>query len=150
MTTAMDAIPAPRMDRWGRLTVGLLVFLAVGALGGGAALVAAPDGSIMQMPVSMLQGSPFPDYFVPGLILGGMFGLGSLVVAALGLRRARVAPFLAFAIGIGQMIWIVVQLAIIKGISILHPLYFGIGLVIAATAVLWGWPTFRSWRASRG
>jgi hypothetical protein len=150
MTTAMDAIPAPRMDRWGRLTVGLLVFLAVGALGGGAALVAAPDGSILQMPLSLLDDSPFPDYFVPGLILGGMFGLGSLVAAALGLRRARVAPFLAFAIGVGQMIWIVVQLAIIKDVSVLHPLFFGIGLAIAAVAVLWGWPTFQGWRASRG
>jgi hypothetical protein len=150
MAIDRDAIPAPQMDRWGRLTVGLLVFLALGALGGGAALVAAPDGSIMQMPLSMLEGSPFPDYFVPGLILGGLFGLGSLVVAALGLRRARVAPFMAFAIGVGQMIWILVELAIIKGISILHPLYFGIGLAIAAAAVVWGWPTFQGWRASRG
>ena len=149
MAIDRDAIPAPQMDRWGRLTVGLLVFLALGALGGGAALVAAPDGSIMQMPLSMLEGSPFPNYFVPGLILGGLFGLGSLVVAALGLRRARVAPFLAFAIGVGQMIWIMAELAIIKGVSILHPLYFGVGLAIAAAAVAWGWPTFRGWRASR-
>jgi hypothetical protein len=149
MTASEPLIPAPAMNRYGRLTVGLLVFLALGALGGGAALVAAPDGSVMQMPVSMLEGSPFKDYLIPGLILGGLFGVGSLVVAAMGLRGRRMAPFLAFAIGVAQMIWIVVELAIIKGLSILHPFYFAIGLALAAAAVPWGWPTFQGWRAAR-
>ncbi|MGD0863071.1 MAG: hypothetical protein ABSA21_09975 [Candidatus Limnocylindrales bacterium] len=47
------------------------------------------------------------------------------------------------------MIWIVVELAIIQGISILHPLYFLTGLAIAASAVVWGWPTLTAWRTSR-
>jgi hypothetical protein len=111
--------------------------------------VAKPDGSVMQLPVRLLAGSPFPDFFVPGLILGGLFGLGSLVVAALGLRTWPIAPFLAFAIGVGQMIWIVVELAIIKEISVLHPICFGIGLAIAVAAVIWGWPTFQGWRRIR-
>jgi hypothetical protein len=137
------------MGRAGRIAAGLLVWLGIGALAGGAALVAAPDGSVMQMPLSWLAGSPFADFFVPGLILGGLFGIGSLAVAVLGLRHLRVAPFLAFAIGVGMMIWIVVELAIIKGVSILHPLYFLTGLGIAASAVVWGRPTFRTWRATR-
>jgi hypothetical protein len=137
------------MNRAGRTTVGLLVLLGLMALAGGVALVARPDGSIMTMPLSMLAGSPFPDFFIPGLILGGLFGVGSQVVAGLGLRTWRIAPFLAFAIGVGQMIWIVVELAIIKGISVLHPICFGIGLAIAVAAVSWGWPTFRGWRRMR-
>jgi hypothetical protein len=137
------------MNRAGRSTVGLLVALGLMAIAGGAALVYKPDGSVMQMPLSWLAGSPFPDFLVPGLILGGLFGLGSLVVAGLGLRSWRIAPFLAFAIGCGQMIWIVVELAIIKGVSILHPICFGIGLAIAVASVRWGWPTFQGWRAAR-
>ena len=152
MTTATadrtSTIPAPTMDRSGRVAVGLLAWLGLGALAGGVALAAAPDGSVMQMPLSMIAGSPFPDFFVPGLILGGLFGVGSLAVAVMGLRRWRQAPFLAFAIGCGQMIWIVVELAIIKGISFLHPVMFLTGLGIAAAAVPWGWPTFQGWRAS--
>ena len=40
----------------------------------------------MHMPLSYLERkSMFVDYFVPGLILGGLFGVGSLIVAAMGL-----------------------------------------------------------------
>lgn len=123
--------------------------LAVGALGGAAFLVTSPDGSAMQWDVWMLAGSPFPDFFVPGLILGGLFGLGSLAVAAMGLARLRIAPFLAFAIGCGQVIWIVVELAIISQLSFLHPICFGLGLVIAMSAMRLGWPTFQGWRQAR-
>ena len=147
--TAPDPFPRPTMNRAGRFVVGLLVLLGLMAIAGGAALVYSPDGSFMHMPMSWLDGSPFPDFFVPGLILGGLFGLGSLAVALLGVRCWRIAPFLAFAIGCGQMIWIVVELAIIKGISILHPICFGIGLAIAVVSVSWGWPTFLGWRAAR-
>jgi hypothetical protein len=142
-------VPQPRMNLAGRVTVGLLVFLSLGALAGGIALAARPDGSVMQFETKILEGSPFADFFYPGLILGGLFGVGSLVVAALGLRRVRVAPFLSFALGCGLMIWIVVELAIIKELSFLHPTYFGLGLVIAAASVGWGWPTFQGWRDAR-
>jgi hypothetical protein len=75
------------------------------------------------------------------------FGVGSLVVAAMGLRHQALAPFLAFGIGCAQMIWIVVQLAIIRDLSFLHPLMFATGLVIAVAAVPWGLPAWRAWRA---
>ena len=125
-----------------------LVVLGLGSLAGGLALVAAPDGSIMGFRTSLLEGSPFPDYLVPGLILGGLFGIGSLLTVVLGLREHPLAPFLAFAIGCGQMIWIVVQLGIIgtRNLSFLHPAMFLVGLVIAIAAVPWGLPVLRARR----
>lgn len=142
-------IPRPELGLAGKVTIAGLVLLGIGALAGGIALVTAPDGSNMGFDVALLAGTPFSDYVVPGLILGGLFGIGSLVVAGMGLRRSRLAPFLAFAIGCAQMIWIVVELAIIEELSLLHPLFFGIGLFIAIAAVSWGWPTFQAWRAER-
>ncbi|MFI5258965.1 MAG: hypothetical protein ACHQ01_05065 [Candidatus Limnocylindrales bacterium] len=147
---AAVSILRPTMNRSGRTAVGLLVVLGLMALAGGVALVSAPDGSVMQLPLTLLDGSPFSDFLVPGLILGGIFGLGSFAVAVLGVRRWAIAPFLAFAIGCGQMIWIVVELAIIKDVSILHPTCFGIGLAIAVSSMIWGWPTFQGRRAARG
>lgn len=99
--------------------------------------------------VALLAGSPSSDHFVPGLIPGGVFGIGSVVVAAAGLRRWRLAPFLTFAVGCARMIWIVVGLAIIHEVSLLHSLFFSVGLAIAITSVRWGWPTFPAWRAAR-
>lgn len=144
-----QGIPRPRLGLAGWLTIVALILLGLGALAGGIALVMAPDGSVMGFETSLLAGSPFSDFLVPGLILGGLFGVGSLVVAAMGVRRSRLAPFLAFGIGCAQMIWIPVQLAIIREVSPLHPTCFAIGLVIAVAAVPWGWPTFRAWRAGR-
>lgn len=146
---AADALPRPALNAPGRVAITLLIVLGLGALAGGIALVSSPDGSVMQFDLALLAGSPFSDYLVPGLILGGLFGAGSLAVAVMGIRRSRLAPFLAFAIGDAQMIWIVVQLAIIHEVSFLHPTMFAIGLAIAAAAVPWGWPTFQAWRASR-
>ena len=142
----LNVIPRPRLDRYGKLAVGLLVVLGLGALAGGIALLAKPDGSVMHFDVAILEGSPFADFTIPGLILGGLFGLGSLVTAVLGFQRSRIAPFLAFSIGAGQMIWIVIQLAIIEELSFLHPTMFLIGLGIAAASIPWGWATFQTWR----
>ena len=143
------AIPQPELHLAGKVCVAILLLLGLGALAGGIALVAKPDGSVMQFDVKLLAGSPFTDFVFPGLILGGLFGIGSFATAGLGVARFRIAPFLAFAIGCGQMIWIVVELAIIRELSFLHPVCFGIGLVIALTALPWGWPTFRAWRTAR-
>ncbi len=144
-----SGIPAPQLGRAGWIAISFLLLLGIGALGGGIALVAKPDGSVMQFDVALLAGSPFSDYFLPGVILGGLFGVGSFAVATLGLLRRRIAPFLAFAIGCAQMIWIVVELAVIRELSFLHPTFFVVGLVIALASVRWGWATFRGLLATR-
>jgi hypothetical protein len=146
---AAVAIPRPELTLAGKICITFLAFLGLGATGGGIFIVMKPDGSAMQWDVKMLAGSPFTDFLVPGLVLLGLFGVGSFVVAGMGLARSRFAPFLAFAIGCGQMIWITVELAILKELSFLHPTTFAIGLIIAASSVRWGWPTFQGWRAAR-
>jgi hypothetical protein len=145
---AAGAIPRPELHLAGKVCITFLVLLGIGALAGGIALLAKPDGSVMKFDTALLAGSPFTDFAIPGLILGGLFGVGSLVVAGMGIGRFRAAPFLAFAIGTAQMIWIVVELGIIRELSFLHPMCFGLGLIIAASAVPWGWPTFQGWRAA--
>jgi hypothetical protein len=147
--SSASTVSAPRNGVAGGIAIIGLLLLGIGALAGGIALASKPDGSVMQFDVSLLAGSPFADYFWPGLILGGLFGIGSLAVAVLGLRHWLVAPFLAFTIGCAQMIWIVVELAIIHEFSFLHPTMFGIGAVIALASVRWGWPTFQGWRSGR-
>ena len=56
------------LGRLARVAFGLDLFLAVGALAGGAALLIGPRGEILPLPLSSLPGTPFDTYFVPGLI----------------------------------------------------------------------------------
>jgi hypothetical protein len=120
----------------------LQVLLALGAMAGGAALVAAPDGSILQMPLSMLMYSPFPNYLIPGAILFTVLGIYPLVVAYCLWRRPawRWPDVLnpakdrhwswaaSLSVGVILVIWITVQVLLIRSISFLHVLYF-----------IWGW-----------
>jgi hypothetical protein len=70
--------------RFAKAAVSLEVFLSVGALGGGLALMLGPRGEIIPLPVSALRGSPFETYFAPGLILFCALGLGPLAAGLLG------------------------------------------------------------------
>ena len=53
----------------------LVFFLAISGLIGGFALVISSDGEIWQMPLSMLNGTPFNNYLIPGLILLTFLGI---------------------------------------------------------------------------
>ncbi len=132
----------------GRLAVsaiGLELFLGVGAIGGGAALVLGPRGEIIPLPVSALAGTPFGTYLVPGLILFTVLGVGPLGAAALAWRRHPIAPWLALGVGLALLIWIAAQIAFI-GYSADPPLqafYVLLGLLIALVGLAWlrgmGW-----------
>ncbi|HEY5373279.1 MAG TPA: hypothetical protein VIK01_06310 [Polyangiaceae bacterium] len=126
----------------GRLAVtaiGLEILLGVGAIGGGLALMAGPNGEILPLPVAALSGSPFANYFVPGAILFTIIGLGPLGAAVLAWRRHPVAPLLAFAVGVALLIWLVVEIELVGYSSDppLQALYLGLGATITFVGVGW-------------
>jgi len=129
---ASDRLRRP-LSAWALLI--LMLIQGIGGLGGGISLVAAPDGAIMQIPVSYLEGSPFSDYLVPGLILLFVLGVFPLVTAAgLWLRR-RWSWYAAFAVGCGLVIWILVEITIIP-YDPLQVIFGVVGALIASVALL--------------
>lgn len=99
------------------LLIASLVFLGIGALYGGTSLLLDPTGGRIQLPISLLQGSVFPDYRIPGAVLFVTFGLLPWPVAFALLRRTSRPAFLgyawpwlgALALALALAIWLVVQ-----------------------------------------
>lgn len=103
-------------------------FIGLGALGGGFLLVKDPSGSAMGFPLSLLEGTPFPDFLIPGIFLLVVNGMGSVVGAGLSLTKRRYAQEIAVVLGAILVAWIVIQVIIIGSISWLHLLYFILGI----------------------
>lgn len=112
----------------------LLLVQGLGGLAGGAALVAKPSGAVMHMPAGYLEGSPFHDFLIPGLVLGIVLGVMPLA-ALVGVWSGRTwAWFTSFAVGCGLIIWIIVEVFIIP-FSALQPTFGTVGLLIALAAL---------------
>jgi hypothetical protein len=129
----------PSLRRLAKAAIALEVLLSVGAAGGGAALMLGPRGQIIPLPLSALQGSPFDSYFMPGLVLFGILGLGPLCAAALAWLRHPLAPLAATAVGVALLAWLAVEIAIIGYTNNppLQPFYLVLGVAITVTGLAW-------------
>jgi hypothetical protein len=127
------------LSRFAKAAVSLEVFLGVGALGGGGALMLGPRGQIIPLPLSALQGSPFETYFVPGLILFCALGLGPLAAALLAWIRHPLAPIAALGVGLALLIWMAVEIAIVgySNNPPLQPFYLLLGAAITGVGLGW-------------
>jgi len=132
------------------LLVFLLGFLSLGAFYGGIALLISPDGSMFQMPASLLEKSPFDDFLIPGLILLITFGIIPVYIIYglikkpdnLFLQRLNLLNDYHFAwtfsiyTGIAQIIWINIQTLIFNSVAIIHTIYSSLGILIVCIALL--------------
>ena len=127
------------LSRLARTAIVLDVFLAIGALAGGLALMLGPRGEIIALKVAQLSGSPFDTYFVPGLILFGVLGLGPLGPAALAWAHHSLAPIATFIVGLALLSWLAVEIAIVGYTNDppLQPFYLIVGAVIALVGLGW-------------
>lgn len=122
-----------------RIAVGFLTgFIALTAIGGGVALLTGAEGD--RFPLAWLQGTPFPDYTIPALVLAVVVG-GSSLVACVAMIRGRRESVMASMLAGGVMIgYIVVEAIILKqeppGPTPIEVFYFSIGLAILLLAAL--------------
>ena len=139
-----------------KILAALHFVLGAGALFGGGALMIRPDGSLLGMPVGMLEGSVFPDFLIPGAILFGIFGLLPVYLSIAVIRKwpnrflDRLNIFrdkhwswiCSLYVGYGICIWIITQVYIISGIHAIHLVYFFWGIFLQVLTLL---PRSQNW-----
>lgn len=112
------------------------LFTGVGALAGGYACIADPYNPL-GAPASMLEGSPFSSFLIPGLVLFILFGFGNLLQLLLIRKDVWWKSLGEGVLGGGMILWIVIQVAIIGSIVILHIAFLAIGIIQAVIAARW-------------
>jgi hypothetical protein len=114
------------------MLVVLEILMGLAAVGGGLDLVLT-NGQLMRMPAELLEGSPFGNYFVPGLVLLAV-GIANLASAAAVLRGHRLGALASVVAGFMWIGWFVVQVAVVGLMNWQQPVYFAVGLLIIVLA----------------
>jgi hypothetical protein len=112
-----------------RILIAVELFLALNAIGGSIYAFGGAEGVDREW----LDGTPFNDYVIPGVILLVLVG-GSLAAAAIALL-SRTAWELSLAAGAVLISWIVVETLMIGLVSWMQPATFAIALLIIGLAL---------------
>lgn len=125
-----DRRPQAQWQRY--VLLGVLIYETAGCLLGGLLLILAPDGSYLQMPTSIMHGF-FPNFLAPGFILSGLGILNALAFISVRNRLPNDWLTAMLALG-GLLIWLVVEIAVLRELHWLH--------------AMWGLPVLMGWVAT--
>jgi len=128
----------------------LLSFLGIGAIFGGTMFIVSPSGDLFKMPLSFLDGSPFSNFLVPGIVLFTVLGVMPLILVWALIRRPKstlaerlnfytdmhwawsYSVYIAFAL----IIWIQVEMIVLRTVHWFQTFYMGLALAILSIALL--------------
>lgn len=111
--------------------VGLLLFNALSALGGGIGLAGAAPG----VPAGLLRHTPFDSFVAPGIFLGTVIGGSALIGAAALLAHASRSLFVSAAAGATMIGWTVADTLLIEGFSWVQGLFLLTGLMVVIASI---------------
>ena len=108
----------------------LISFIAVTATLTGLLLISQPNGSLLNLPLNLLEGTFFKSYLIPGTLLVIFVGGINMLAVFYNLKKDRSRYDWAMAGGCVVSGWVTIQLLLIHTAHWLHILYFGIGVII--------------------
>jgi hypothetical protein len=136
----VNIIPStPRVERpwYAWVAAVAAVFTGVLAIPVGLMFIADPTGGAIGLPGGWIEATPFGSYLVPGLYLLAVNGFGMLALAVLIVLRHWASPWLTAILGVGLIIWILVQLAVMPETMVLQWIFLAIGLLLGSVALSW-------------
>jgi hypothetical protein len=106
------------------------IFVGLTAISGGLALAFDPDGSSTGLTTSLLQGSGFSSYLVPGLLLAFVVGGLNVAAATLTIRRSPAASIVSLAAGAALLLFISAEVLLTHVRSPFQLAMFAVGAAI--------------------
>ena len=117
------------------LLVILLVFLSLSGLFGIMFLI-DPSGELVEMPLSHLDKLPIDTFFLPGLFLLIVYGIGSLIIAYGLFRKLFWAPVAGILLGLVLIGWVIGQIILWGAPAMLQYIYLSVGAVIFVLSLI--------------
>ena len=124
-----EPTPVYAPTRW--ILAALCLVVGISAVFGGLGLVLRPDGSLLHMPLAVLEHSMFESFLVPGLLLLVVVGLGHLFAAWLVIRHSEHADITALGNGAVLITWIVAEMVLLQTMNALQ-----IGTLAVGTSII--------------
>lgn len=113
----------------------LQAFIGFTAAAGGFGLISDPSGAKMAVSLEWLNGSPFVDYFIPGLVLLAVIGVGNVLASVASFVRNKFTAHLAIALGLFLTFYMAVEVLFIGLRNLSQPTYFILGLIVFALGI---------------
>ena len=111
------------------LLITLLIFLSLSGLFGILFLI-DPSGEMVGMPVDLLDKLPIDTFFLPGLYLFMVYGIGSATIAYGLIRQRAWAPAAGILLGLVLIGWVIGQIILWGTPVMLQYIYFIVGAAI--------------------
>jgi hypothetical protein len=102
----------------------------------GVLFIIDPSGHTMGISVSYIKDSTFNSYLIPGIVLLIVNGLLNFIAAYFVCKKKPFASLLVIIQGILLSGWIVIQVIMVKDISLLHIIMFTIGTILTISGFL--------------
>jgi hypothetical protein len=111
-------------------------FNGLSGLAGGFGLISDPTAASLGMELNWLEGTPFRNFLIPGIVLFVINGIGNSIAAILSIRKTRYFEMTGIVLGVVMMTWIISQVAFIGYKNFLQPLYFSTGLIQTLVGII--------------
>lgn len=115
-----------------------VLFQGLSGIGGGICLLVDPTGALIGIPLEWLEGSPFHDYRLPGLVLLAALGVFPVVVSWGLWNRQAWARLGSVVVGVALTGWIAVEVLVVgyQPDPPLQAAYGALGVCILGLAVV--------------
>ncbi len=116
----------------------LLLIPGIAALYGSWHFICDPSGKSIQIPIEVLDGTPFNDFLIPGIVLLFANGFLSLAVAILTIKKIKHHPWFIILQGCVLIGWLTAELIfnIELFFPIMHYPFYTIGILLIVIGLI--------------